>query len=219
MNGVHDMGGMQGFGPILPEQNEPVFHARWEGRVLALNNAMAVWGKWNIDRRRYVRELIPASEFLAMSYYQIWYTGLITNMLDAGMVTRAEIDSGKPAPGSPKMTPPLTATRVPAFFDNGAPKIRNLAVVPKFQVGQQVRARNINPQTHTRLPRYARGKMGTVQRDHGVFVFPDTNAQFLGEKPQHLYSVRFGARELWGDEANPKDTVIIAMWNDYLEPA
>ena len=89
----------------------------------------------------------------------------------------------------------------------------------KFGVGQSVRARNINPPTHTRLPRYARGKIGTIERDYGVFVFPDTNAYFLGEKPQHLYSVRFSARELWGEQAKPQDAVYINMWDDYLEPA
>jgi nitrile hydratase beta subunit len=219
MNGVHDMGGMQGFGPIRPEENEPVFHAAWEGRVLAMNMAIAVWGKFGVDNRRYVRELIPPAEFLTMSYYQIWYTGLISNMLDAGMVTRVEIDSGKPARGTPKLTPPLTAALEPSFFAKGAPKTRDVAAIPKFQTGQRVRARNINPPTHTRLPRYARGKLGVVERDHGVFVFPDTNALFHGEKPQHVYSVRFAARELWGDQAKPKDTVIVAMWDDYLEAA
>ena len=92
-------------------------------------------------------------------------------------------------------------------------------MAPRFAVGQQVRARNINPLGHTRLPRYARAKTGVIDRDHGVFVFPDTNAHFLGEKPQHVYSVRFSARELWGDQAKPQDTVYLDMWDDYLEPA
>ena len=219
MIGVHDVGGMQGFGAISPEKNEPVFHARWEGRVLALNVAMAAWGKFGVDNRRYVRELIPPAEQLAMSYYEKWYAGLIANMLDAHMITRAEIDSGRPSRGTQKATPVLTGDKVSAFWINGAPKSRNVALTPKFQVGQRVLARNINPPTHTRLPRYARGKYGTVERDHGVFVFPDTNALFLGEKPQHVYSVRFAARELWGEQAKPKDTVIVAMWDDYLEPA
>ena len=218
MNGVHDVGGMQGFGPIGPEPNEPVFHARWEGRVLAMNLAMAAWGKFAADNRRYVRELIAPAEQLAMSYYEKWYTGLVTNMLDAGMLTRAEIDSGMPLAGSPKLTPALMAAREPAFFDAGAPKIRNVPAPLNFRLGQRVRARNINPPTHTRLPRYARGKIGTVARDHGIFVFPDSNAIFLGEKPQHLYSVRFAARELWGEQAKPRDSVYIDMWNDYLEP-
>lgn len=217
MNGVHDMGGMQGYGPVRPESNEPVFHAPWEGRVITMVLAIAAWGKFGADQRRYVRELIPPAEFLSMSYYQIWYTGLIANMLDAGMVTREEVERGTPAAGSTKLTPALSAARVPTFFANGAPKKRNVAAVANFRVGQRVRARNINPPTHTRLPRYARGKSGVVTRDHGIFVFPDTNASFQGEKPQHLYSVRFAARELWGEQAKPKDSVYIDMWDDYLE--
>ena len=219
MNGVHDMGGMQGFGPIRTEANEPVFHAPWEGRVITMVMAIAAWGKFGADQRRYVREQIPPAEYLAMSYYHIWYTGLIQNMLDADMVTREEIERGVPAAGSAKLTPALLAARVPAFFANGAPKKRSVPAVANFRVGQRVRARNIHPVGHTRLPRYARGKSGIVAIDHGIFVFPDTNAAFQGEKPQHLYSVRFDARELWGAQARPKDSVYIDMWDDYLESA
>ena len=219
MNGVHDVGGMQDFGPIRPEANEPVFHAPWEGRVLAMNLAIAAWGKIFADNRRYVRELIPPAEQLAMSYYQKWYAGLIMNIVEASMVTRAEIESGMPEPGSAKLTPPLSAAQVPVFWSNGSPKNRNVPATARFRVGQRVRARNINPLTHTRLPRYARDKFGIVESARGVFVFPDSNAQGLGEKPQHLYSVRFMARELWGDQGRAKDTVYIDMWDDYLEPA
>jgi nitrile hydratase len=134
------------------------------------------------------------------------------------LVTQAEIESGKPAAGSPKLTPALTADKVPPLVAHGVPASRDVPVAPRFLAGQRVRARNINPVGHTRLPRYARGKLGTVERDHGVFVFPDTDAHFLGEKPQHVYSVRFLARELWGEQAKAKDTVVIAMWDDYLEP-
>ena len=219
MNGVHDVGGMQDFGPIRPEANEPVFHAPWEGRVLAMNLAIAAWGKIFADNRRYVRELIPPAEQLAMSYYQKWYAGLIMNIVEASMVTSAEVESGMPERGSPKLTPPLSAAQVPVFWSNGSPKNRNVPATARFRVGQRVRARNINPLTHTRLPRYARDKFGIVESARGVFVFPDSNAQGLGERPQHLYSVRFMARELWGDQGGAKDTVYIDMWDDYLEPA
>jgi nitrile hydratase len=219
MNGVHDMGGMQGFGPIHPEANEPVFHASWEGRVFALTRGIGAWGKSNLDAGRSGLESLPPSDYLNMSYYQKWYVRMVANLVDTGLVTRSETDSGMPAPGTPKMTPPLTVARVPAFISNGAPKIRNVPATANFRAGQRVRARNINPPTHTRLPRYARGKTGIVERDHGIFVFPDSNALFLGEKPQHLYSVRFVARELWGAQAKPTDAVYIDMWDDYLEPA
>jgi len=220
VNGVHDMGGMQGMGPIQYEKNEPVFHARWEGRVLAMVRAMGFWNKWNIDASRYSKEVIPAAEYLRMSYYEKWFTGLVALIAKSGLVTPAELEAGKRAKGSPKATPPLTAAMVALLVSkwNNATG-RNVPVAPSFKVGQGVRARNINPTGHTRLPRYARGKLGTVDRDHGVYVFSDTNAQFLGEKPQHVYSVRFAARELWGDQAAPRDSVYIDLWDDYLEPA
>ena len=219
MNGVHDMGGMHGMGPIEREKNEPVFHARWEGRVFALNRAVGTWGKWNIDASRHVKELIPPAEYLRISYYEKFLVGMTELLVNSGLVTRAEIESGKPARGSKKMTPPLSVDKVPLFVANGVPASRNVTVEAKFHVGQRVRARNLNPTGHTRLPRYARGKPGTIERDHGVFVFPDSNAHFRGENPQHVYSVRFAARDLWGDQAAPQDAVYVNLWDDHLEPA
>jgi nitrile hydratase len=219
MNSVHDMGGMHGMGAIQREKNEPVFHARWESRVFALNRAVAAWGKWNIDASRHVKELIPPAEYLRISYYEKFLVGMIELLVKTGLVTRAEVDSGKPARGSTRATPALTVDKVQALVANGAPASRDTPVTPKFQVGQRVRARNMNPAGHTRLPRYARGKLGTVERDHGVFVFPDTNAHFLGENPQHVYSVRFAARELWGEQAAPHDVVYVDLWDDHLESA
>ena len=218
MNGVHDMGGMQDMGPIQYEKNEPVFHQRWEGRVFALTRAMRAWNKWNIDASRYSIELIPPAEYLRMSYYEKWLAGLVRLLVKTGMVTATEIESGQPASGVAKAVPALTPDKVP-MINRGEHAKRNVAVAPRFQVGQRVRARNMNPLGHTRLPRYARGKQGTVDRDHGVYVFPDTNAELLGEKPQHNYSVRFTARELWGDAASPRDAVYLDMWDDYLEGA
>jgi nitrile hydratase subunit beta len=143
----------------------------------------------------------------------------IDKSIKSGLVTRAEVESGMPASGSSKATPPITAANVEAATLIRASARRPDAVVPHFAVGQRVRARNMNPVGHTRLPRYARAKSGTIERDHGVFLFPDTNAHFLGEKPQHVYSVRFSARELWGDEAKPQDAVYLDLFDDYLEPA
>ncbi len=217
MNGIHDMGGMHGMGPIEYEKNEPVFHARWEARAFALRLAAGVWGKWNIDASRQEREFIQAAEYLRMSYYERQFEALVELSVKRGLVTRAEIESSKPAPGSPRATPPLTANAVSSWLAKGSPASRDVRVAARFKVGQRVRARNIHPPSHTRLPRYTRGKRGTIVRDHGVYVFPDTNAQFLGEKPQHLYSVRFAARELWGTQAAPRDAVYVDMWDDYLE--
>jgi nitrile hydratase subunit beta len=219
VNGVHDMGGMHGMGPIEEEKNEPVFHERWEGRVFALRRAMAAWGKWNIDVTRHEVELLPPAEYLRMSYYERQFAAFIELLVKRGLITRAEVETGKPAPDSPKAVPQFMVEKAAALVAKGVPTSRDLPVVPRFQTGQRVRARNIHPVGHTRLPRYARGKLGTIVRDHGVFVFPDTNAHFLGENPQHVYSVRFAARELWGQEAAARDSVNLDLWDDYLEPA
>lgn len=219
MNGAHDMGGMQTFGPVRHEKNEPVFHARWEGRISAIYAAIGSWRRWSIDVARQTRESIPAPEYLALDYFQWRYVQTVELLVAMGMITRAELVRGRPAKGTQKATPPLTADKVAAWFAKGNPKRRAVSVAPQFQVDQRVRARNINPETHTRLPRYARGKFGVIERDHGVFVFPDSNAQGFGEKPQHVYSVRFTARELWGEQAGSKDTVVLNMWDDYLEGA
>jgi nitrile hydratase len=218
MNGIHDMGGMHGMGPIEYEENEPVFHTRWEASVLAMTLAAGAWRKWNIDAGRHQIERIPAADYLRMSYYEKWTERLVELLVHHGLVTRGEIASGKPQPGLPKSTPPLTGEMVTPVVAKGGSARRNVQVAPRYLEGQHVRARNINPTGHTRLPRYARGKTGAIQRDHGVFVFPDSNAQFLGEAPQHVYSVRFEARELWGPQASARDSVYIDLWDDYLEP-
>jgi nitrile hydratase len=218
MNGVHDMGGMQDMGPLVHEKDEPVFHEEWEGRVYALTRLVrAGGGRWNIDAGRYEIERIPPAEYLRMSYYERWAWRLPIQVVKMGLVTQAEVESGTPAPGSTKATPQLTAARVPAMVATRVSTKRDVNVKATFKRGQRVRARNMHPTGHTRLPRYARGKAGAVAEDRGVFVFPDTNAEFLGEKPQHLYSVRFTARELWGDRASPRDSVYLDLWDDYLE--
>jgi nitrile hydratase subunit beta len=219
MNGVHDMGGMQDMGAVQSEKNEPVFHQRWEGRVWGMMWLGSAWGKWNLDAMRHAIERIPPADYLRMSYYEKWLAALVDLVTGRGLVTRAELESGKPAAGSAKATPPVKAEGVPALIARGNPVKRDVAVAARFQVGQRVRGRNINPVTHTRLPRYARGKIGTVERDHGVFLFADSNAHFRGEEPQHLYSVRFAARELWGEQAPARDAVYINLWDDHLEPA
>jgi nitrile hydratase beta subunit len=219
MNGVHDMGGMQDMGAVQREKNEPVFHQRWEGRVWGMMWLGSAWGKWNLDAMRHAIERIPPADYLRMSYYEKWLAALVDLVTGRGLVTRSELESGKPAAGSAKATPPVKAEGVPALIGRGNPVKRDVAVAARFQVGQRVRGRNINPVTHTRLPRYARGKRGTVERDHGVFLFADSNAHFQGEKPQHLYSVRFAARELWGEQAPARDAVYVNLWDDHLESA
>ena len=217
MNGVHDMGGMQDMGPIRIEKDEPVFHAKWEGRMFALE--WAVQGDWDYSEERYHIESIPPADYLRMNYYEKWFTGLTEAMLKNGVVTRAEIDSGTPGAGRTKTLKAFTLPEVAALLLPTAPVSRPVLPAARFQAKAHVRARIMNPVGHTRLPRYARGKLGTVERDYGVFDFPDTSAHGLGAKPQHVYSVRFAARELWGEQASPRDSVYIDLWDDYLEPA
>jgi nitrile hydratase len=212
MNGVHDMGGMQDMGPLEYEKKEPVFHAPWEERTFA------IW--WAADTPpgyRYQAEILPPVEYLGMSYYERMLVAMTNLMVASGMITRAELETGKPVPGTHKGEL-LTLAKAQAALIKSEPAIRDLPIAPRFKTGQRVRARNLNPVAHTRLPRYARGKIGTIERDHGVYDFEDAEQQ-LDKKPQHVYSVRFAARELWGEEASQHDSVYVDMWDDYLEPA
>ena len=217
MNGVHDMGGMHGMGPIRPENEEPVFHARWEARVYAMVRAMGAWGRWNIDASRHQRELIPPADYLRMSYYEKWLAGLTELLVKRGLVSREELESGRASPATPKAQPALTPEKVPVVTAKGSPANRESHSTALFSAGDAVRTRNIHPEGHTRLPRYARAKRGSIDRIHGVHVFPDSNAAFRGENPQHLYSVRFAAREIWGERAAAQDAVYIDLWESYLE--
>jgi nitrile hydratase beta subunit len=217
MNGVHDMGGQQGMGPVEYERDEPVFHASWEGRIYALNRAMRAWRKWSLDTDRHAIELLAPVDYLRMSYYERWLSRLETQVVKYGFVTNEELTSGQAASGSTKATPALTLASSGSWLSRGIPSSDDPNVRASFKVGQRVRARNINPLGHTRLPRYVRGKTGVVRRDHGAYTFPDTNAHFQGEKRQHVYSVQFTAGELWGESASRRDSVYLDMWDDYLE--
>jgi nitrile hydratase len=219
MNGIHDMGGMQDMGPIPIEKNEPVFHEPWEARVLGLFFTCGDLIPKGVSAR-FAIEQIPPADYLRMSYFERWVAALESMLLKGNVIRREELASGKPAPGTTKGTPALPAAKVADIMNEDDTSRLNVQVRPRFKVEDRVRARNINPRGHTRLPRYARGKFGTVVRDHGVFAFEDTNrAELQFEKPQHVYLVRFAARELWGEEASPKDAVYIDMWDDYLEHA
>ena len=217
MNGVHDMRGMQDMGPVRPEENEPVFHAAWEGRVFAMD--LAIDGDWPGGSGRYQRELIPPTDYLRMSYYERWLTGLSELLLKSGMVNRAELESGVAQGGNTKGRHMLGADEVAPMIAAGRASTRDVPVTARFHEGQRVCARNVNPVGHTRLPRYARGKQGAIVRDRGVYVFNDSLVQGLGEKPQHLYSVRFAARELWGPQAAATDSVYVDLWDDHLDAA
>jgi nitrile hydratase len=217
MNGIHDLGGMQGFGPIVPEKNESVFHAPWEGRLVAMRRAIAAAGKLPPVLRPVI-ESLPAEDYLRMSYYEKWYAAVVESLVAGGLVTREEITSSKPAKGAAKSVPMLKPTEAAMLPFRLPQVILKTAATPRYAIGQRVRTRKMNPIGHTRLPRYARGCTGVVERDRGVQAFPDTNVYGRGENPQHVYSVRFAARELWGEEASARDAVYLDLWEDYLEP-
>jgi nitrile hydratase subunit beta len=217
MNGAHDMGGMAGFGPVVPEKNEPVFHAPWERRAFAITLAAGA-GRWNIDQSRSAREQMQPAEYLAKTYYAIWIAGLEKLLAERGLVTPDEIEAGKVL-HAPKDSPiVLTADRVAMALSKGGPTTRPASAPQQFQVGDRVRARNMHPAGHTRLPRYVRGHAGTITHVHGVHVLPDANSTGRGEDPQWLYTVRFTARELWGEAADPTCSVSVDAWESYLEP-
>ena len=208
MNGVHDTGGMQGFGPVLPERDEPPFHDEWEKRSLALTLAVGALGLWNIDQMRHERESLPPAQYLASSYYRIWFLALENAVRRLELLDREGVRA-------------RTAEELIGLFSSRSSYERPIAAGPAFQPGEQVRARTMHPSGHTRLPRYARGHVGTVLAVRGAHVYPDRNAVPFGQEPDHapewLYSVEFSAVELWGDGADPTVTVSIDAWEPYLE--
>ena len=219
MNGAADMGGMHGFGPVEPETDEPVFHADWEKTAFALNMAIGVAGIWNLDAFRFARESLPPPQYLTTSYYGLWVVTLEHMMLKHGLATREELAAGQALAPIEPAKKPITAAMVANMVRCGSPYDRPAPAPTKFRVGDKVRARNMHPKTHTRLPRYTRGHVGDVVRIVGCHVFPDSNAIDAGEDPHWLYTVRFDGRELWGAESDPSVKVSVEAWEPYLEPA
>jgi nitrile hydratase beta subunit len=217
MNGVHDMGGMDGFGKVEAEPNEPMFHEVWEGRVLAMVRAMGAAGAFNIDTSRFYRETLPPPVYLGSSYYRKWLLGLEALLIDKGYIAAREMVEGH------AMEPPKRLKRgkfaladIERIMVRG--KFARSAPAPaKFRAGDLVRAKNIHPPTHTRLPRYVRGHVGIIERDHGCQVFPDSAATDAGENPQWLYTVVFDAAELWGPDADPTLKISVDAFEPYLE--
>jgi nitrile hydratase len=218
VNGAQDLGGAMGFGPVEPERNEPPFHAEWERRAFALTVAMGFTGQWNIDMARSARETIAPARYLASSYYEIWFEGLRRLLLAQGLASAEELADGRLRAAAKPGVRPLRAADTAAMLARGGPSERSAVAAARFAVGDAVRTREMNPTHHTRLPRYVRGKRGTVVALHGAHVFPDTNARGLGEQPQWLYTVRFDAGELWGPDTTA-GSVCTDCWESYLERA
>jgi nitrile hydratase len=218
MDGVHDMGGMHGFGKVEPEPNEPVFHADWEGRTLAITRAMGYTGIWTIDQTRAGIEELPPDVYLTSSYYRKWELRLEKLIVALGLAGADELAAGHALRAGKALKRKLTAADVPNTLTRGS-FARPAQAPARFKPDDRVRTKNIHPQTHTRLPRYARGRTGIIEALRGCHVFPDTAAIGKGEDPQWLYTVLFEGRELWGDAAEPSLKVSIEAFEPYLEPA
>lgn len=240
MNGIHDMGGMHGFGPVVRERDEPVFHAEWERRTFALALAAMRRRSFNIDEYRRTIERMPPAQYLAASYYERWLYALENLLIEKGVVTRTEIDvvmaalrahpfsaMAKAGTTAKIETPGEMRTESKAGESGGSAEAivgdralrHDRSFHPRFKTGDRVHARNVNPESHTRIPRYVRGQYGTIYRDWGVFVFPDTHAHGEGAKPQHCYAVEFDGRGLWGGDHPVGERVYVDLWEDYLEAA
>jgi nitrile hydratase len=217
VNGIHDLGGMHGFGAIEAEHDEPPFHAAWEGRGGGLLEVMTFPAGFTVDRFRYLRETLRPDFYLTQNYYEQWIYIAEQALLEAGMISPAELARGRAE--APKRTDAMRPEAVWAFLHDRAHSGRDVEGAPRFAVGQRVQARTMQPAGHTRLPRYARGKTGSIVSHHGAHVLPDAGAHGRGDIAQHLYTVRFAAPELWGDGANPRDSVHLDLWESYLEPA
>lgn len=209
MNGVHDLGGRDGMGSLEWAPSEAVFQDDWESRVFAMHIAMSGSGYMNIDQFRHAIEQMPAAEYLATSYFEHWLFALERGCKSAGL-----LDSAAPVPSISR----FPAEYVEPMVFGGDSARMELEVPPAFTVGDTIRARNIHPAGHTRLPMYARGKLGCIVAYRGAFVFPDSHAHGLGPDPRHLYSVAFTAASLWGPDARgPRDAVYLELWEPYLE--
>ena len=216
MNGGQDLGGLHGFGPVVPEADEPVFHADWERRVFALAMAMGFTGAWTLDGSRAARESLPPGEYLRSSYYMIWLKALERQLAERGLARPEEVARGTPDLPAAPVARVLTADILGPRFRAGFPSDRPAAAPARFRVGEPVTMRNIHPTGHTRLPRYVRGRRGRVERVHGAFVLPDTSAHGRGENPDWLYTVGFSATELWGEDGDPGGRVTVAAFERYI---
>jgi nitrile hydratase subunit beta len=227
VNGIHDLAGMHGFGSIEREENEPVFHAEWERRIFAIALATMSSGYYNTDELRRSIERMPPSRYLDASYYERWLHAIEAMLEEKKLLSGVEIAArierliaGHTSEGAsqPAAVHPSagTAQHRQERFASRRTEARRL---PRFKAGDLIIARNLNPEGHTRLPKYVRGRRGVVHRDWGMFALPDTHAHGLGANPQHCYAIEFSGRELWGDCFTAPEYIYLDLWEDYLAPA
>jgi nitrile hydratase len=217
MNGGADLGGMMGFGPVVQEANEPIFHEPWEARALGMVVALGACGQWNLDMSRFARESMNPADYMKASYYSIWIEAAVRLMIDREMISEDEIAAGASLSPPHPIKNKLEAADVDTVLFAGGPADRPQQGQPKFSVGDRIRTNNNHPTTHTRMARYARDKAGSITKIHGFHVFPDSSSQGNGEDPQWLYQVTFTSRTLWGDDGNDVDTISLDLWEPYIK--
>lgn len=217
MDGPQDLGGKSNFGPVLPEVAEPVFHADWEGKVLGLTLAVGGLGYWNIDEGRHFRESLSPIEYYSKTYYEIWYEGLTAGLKKYGELSDQELSEGKAMAPGLRQDRKVAGEAMPAMLAAGGPSLRPTTQDARFEVGQKVRTMKAHPSGHTRLPGYARDKVGKIVGARGMHVFPDTRAHGEGDQTQWLYTVVFDGEELWGKDAEPGLSCAVDAWESYLE--
>jgi nitrile hydratase beta subunit len=219
MDGIADMGGTPGWGPVRPpRRDEPVFAELWQGRAFALTLLSIRVSGQNVDAFRHALERLDRNAYLDDGYYGRWLNGSEVMLTDSAILAPGAIDArARNLRGEHIEEPPIPAPDRPDYAPTAEGSLRTIDTEPRFNVGDAVRARNISPVGHTRLPRYVRGHAGVIEMLQPAAVLPDTNAHFQGENPQHVYSVRFDSRELWGADTEPF-TLTIEMFDSYLEP-
>jgi len=223
VNGVHDMGGMHGFGPVPIERDEPVFHAEWERRVCGLSLALGQKMRSTGPQLRGAIEALPPETYLAVSYYEKWLRSKENLLAQAGLIDPAELDArtrhfmANPDEQPVRRDDPGQRRAMRERLDGRYPAETGAAIEPAFSVGDGVKVSVFNPSGHTRVPRYVRGKAGTVQRFYGVHDFEDVGC---GDVPpqQPIYSVRFEAVELWGDAVDGRGAGYLDLWESHIEP-
>jgi len=222
MDGIHDLGGKHGYGPVVMEDNEPVFHDRWEAAVFTMSGSGRRAGAWNnSDRFRHGVERIDPVAYLSQGYYGRWLGGIETLLVEAGVFTQAEItERASLFGGTPSDLIAARPARQPdpmGVVESGRTARREADTSPALKVDDRVKTVAAGSAGHTRLPAYARGRRGRIIASQGCWVFPDTNAHGEGEQQRYLYTVEFLASELWGSEADDRVSVCLDLFEPYLE--
>ncbi len=224
MNGVHDMGGMHGFGPIARGEGPEPFHAKWEGRMFGMLLALGSHGIHDPGGLRAALEGLEPASYLGSGYFERWLQVTEKALLDKGYLTLAELDQkteeldARPDAVPFRRADPAATARLMEAVHTRSPSSRDGGSAPRFRAGDSVRVRNLHSPGHTRLPRYVRGKLGTIAKLHGIHDFHDLPPEGSLDSPQPVYSVRFEAEELWGEAAEARQRLYLDMWESYLKP-